>query len=374
MRNIVLLGAAVCLGLIVTGLLVVHGAVDPQTAQIAEWVKQLGDDSFVARETATKALRELGEKAVPAVADVAADTEDLEVRRRAMSILLAVLQPTKRSESIGCSLLRVMPGSFSMGSPPSEPGRQADEGAHRVRITRPFYLGANEVTQDEYDRVMKNNPSHFSLKGLGSDKVKHLKTTRYPVESVTWFDAVEFCNRLSALDGFPPFYRLSAVVRTGNNITSATVQILGRNGYRLPTEAEWEYACRGDTLSTFHFGPSARSGVFNVKPIMVVIAYGMEPAWPDLGRTAEVGSYRPNGWGFYDMHGNVAEWCGDWYDANHYAVSSSRDPLGPDKGERRVVRGGSWLTTAPAARSAARTSQRPGDRHYTIGFRVARQP
>jgi hypothetical protein len=200
MRNLTLLCAAACLGVAAIGLMGDDKVKDPEAEKIAELVKLLGDDSFAAREKATRELEKLGEKAVPAVAEAAAETDDLEVRRRALRIILAVMPQAHKSKSAGLAMVRILPGTFTMGSPAAELGRQADEPEHRVRITRPIYVGAYEVSQEEYEKVMKVNPSYFSDKGDGSGKVAGIKTGRFPVENVTWFDALEFCNRLSKLD------------------------------------------------------------------------------------------------------------------------------------------------------------------------------
>jgi formylglycine-generating enzyme required for sulfatase activity len=238
--------------------------------------------------------------------------------------------------SVGMKLVRIPAGKFLMGSPANEEGRQEDEGPqHEVEITRPFYMGVYEVTQEEYEKVMGTNPSHFSAGGEGKDQVANQDTRRFPVESVSWNDAMEFCHKLSAV----PEERAAGRV------------------YRLPTEAEWEYACRGGSPSSdyFHFGKALRGKGANV-------------AASELGRTAPVGSYPPNGYGLHDMHGNVWEWCQDW--KGPYPGGLLRDPEGPGYGTRRVRRGGGWHNEPREARSAARCENGPGLRHNCIGFRV----
>jgi formylglycine-generating enzyme required for sulfatase activity len=233
------------------------------------------------------------------------------------------------TNSIGMELVLVSAGEFMMGSPESEADRSKNENQHLVRITRPFYMGVYEVTQAEYERVMGKNPSSFSRNGLSSEKVAGRDTSRFPVERVSWEDAKEFCRRLSLLPG---------------------ERAAGR-AYRLPTEAEWEYACRAGTTTPFHFGRVANGfqGNFNgISP------YGTKHRGRNLNRTTEVGSYPPNAWGLYDMHGNVHEWCEDWYD-RHY----------------RVVRGGCWFYGARLCRAACRACGRPdGEGSLTIGFRI----
>ncbi|MCU0918535.1 MAG: bifunctional serine/threonine-protein kinase/formylglycine-generating enzyme family protein [Planctomycetes bacterium] len=224
------------------------------------------------------------------------------------------------TNSIGMKLVWIPPGEFLMGSPQSEEGRFDGEGPqHRVTLTRGFYLGVYEVTQRQWLSVMGRNPSGFQ----GDD---------LPVETVSWEEAVEFCRKLSVKEGV---------------------------AYRLPTEAEWEYACRAGTTGRYGFGDSDSS-------------LG-EYAWYESNsgnQTHAVGQKRPNAWGLHDMHGNVWEWCQDWY--GEYASGSVPDPLGPASGGDRVSRGGSWLNGARDCRSAFRAWDTPDDRGSYLGFRLAR--
>ena len=198
-------------------------------------------------------------------------------------------------------------GEFLMGSPDSDKDASDDEKPqHRVRITQPFYLGVYQVTQGQYRAVTGANPSHFK----GSDDL--------PVESVSWHDAIAFCNKLSEREGLKPYYQLDAATRSGGE------------GYRLPTEAEWEYACRAGSTTRYSFGDDAAS-------------LG-EYAWfngNSGGKTHPVGQKRPNAFGLYDMHGNVWEWCWDVY-AAYNANSPGADPDGPSGASGRVIRGGCW--------------------------------
>jgi len=253
----------------------------------------------------------------------------------------------EESNSIGMKLILIPPGEFEMGSPPSEVGHGENERQHRVRITKPFFLGVYEVTQREYQAVMGNNPSHFSPTGAGKDAVRGLDTSQFPVELVSWDDANEFCRKLSAL---------------------AAEQTAGRV-YRLPTEAEWEYACRAGTTTPFHFGAQCNGAEANCRG---QVPYATDVKGPFLGRTAKVGSYAPNPFGHYDMTGNVWEWCSDWYDADYYGRSPADDPQGPAvAGSFRVIRGGGWSSGPVYCRSAFRRVE-PAYRLIGIGFRVVR--
>jgi formylglycine-generating enzyme required for sulfatase activity len=240
--------------------------------------------------------------------------------------------------SIGMTLVRIHAGSFAMGSPASEEGRDENEGPrHGVTITRPFYMGIHPVTQREYESVVGSNPAHFAdFAGGGPD---------HPVEQVTWDRAVEFCRRLSDLAD----------------------EKQSRRRYRLPTEAEWEYACRAGTTTAFNIGSSLSSDAANIDGR---IPYGGSSVGRCLHRTTKIGTYRANRFGLHDMHGNVWEWCADWYDGHYYQECPQHDPLGPATGDFRILRGGSWEDSAKHARSAVRLRFTPDHHNQTIGFRV----
>lgn len=340
----------------------------------APLIKQLGAGAFAARQDAGKKLIALGEKAVPALRKAAASDADIEVRRRAEELLLVILPPTRKSKSIGLDMARIDGGAFLMGSPDGEKNRRPDEKQHNVTIKATYYLGIFEVTQGEYQKVMKVNPSTFSATGGGRNSVGDQDTSRFPVENVTWFDAIEFCNQLSNLDELPPYYKIDDAKREGKNLRNASVTIVGGNGYRLPTEAEWEFACRAVTEDPYHFGKAASGKLVNCKSSIIPGGYGGGPAWRSLDVTAPVGGYPANHFKLHDMHGNVAEWCWDYYDKDYYGNSPRVDPPGPVNGTHRVNRGGSWLVTEASCRSASRFMQFPGENTYTVGFRVARNP
>ncbi len=199
-----------------------------------------------------------------------------------------------------------------------------------------------EVTQGEYERVMGTNPSCFSANGGGSEK--SMDTSRFPVEQVAWEDAVEYCNRLSAL----PAERAAGRV------------------YRLSTEAEWEYACRAGTTTPFYFGSQLNGQQANFDGNL---PYGITTSGPYLARTTPVGSYAANDYGLFDMHRNVWEWCSDWYE--DYPALAQVDPLGAATASFCVIRGGGWDGIARNCRSAHRGRDAPDYRRLYLGFRVA---
>jgi formylglycine-generating enzyme required for sulfatase activity len=239
---------------------------------------------------------------------------------------------------IGMKLALVPAGTFRMGSPDDETNRGADEGPqHEVTITRPFYMGIHPVTQREYAAVMGHNPAQFVRASGGS--------AEHPVEQVSWEDAAAFCRRLSE---------------------RAEEKKAGRS-YRLPTEAEWECACRAGTTTPFSFGSSLSAEQANFDGAR---PYGTAKPGEARGRTTKVGSFRPNAFGLADMHGNVWEWVSDWYAEDYYEHSPDRDPPGPLRGTRRVLRGGCWNNSGHLCRSARRNKYAPDFRSDTIGFRV----
>ena len=249
--------------------------------------------------------------------------------------------------SVGMRMVMIPPGKFDMGAPVTEVGSRIDEQpVHTVEITTPFYLGVYEVTQAAYEKVVGVNPSYFSRTGAGQLKVEKLDVARLPVEQVSWEDCMAFCEKLSAL----PEEKAAGRV------------------YRLPTEAEWQYSCRAGSTGPFSTGASLGGNDANFNGNF---PYGDAPRGVFLGRTSTVGSYKPNTFGLYDMHGNVAELTADRYGRHYYKDSPSADPKGPEAGNDRVVLGGSWGTDAARCRSAFRRSNATSGKAYYFGFRVA---
>ncbi|MFM7149449.1 MAG: formylglycine-generating enzyme family protein [Gemmataceae bacterium] len=247
---------------------------------------------------------------------------------------------------VGMEFVLIPPGRFLMGSPFSEGYHSPDEGpVHEVEISEPFWLGRFPVTQGQYEKVMNCNPSHFSENGrLPYYRISEMNTAFFPVDSVPFQDAEKFCICL-------------------NN--SPEEISLGRR-YRLPTEAEWEYACRAGTSTTFYCGDSLDGYQANFDG---TYPYGGDATRKRyLKRTSEIGSYPPNPFSLYDLYGNVWEWCSDWFDEMYYQESPMLDPTGPNNGEAHVLRGGSWIDAGWHCRSADRSHREA--LHY-VGFRVA---
>jgi formylglycine-generating enzyme required for sulfatase activity len=233
-------------------------------------------------------------------------------------------------------------GMFIMGSPSSEVDHEDDEAQHQVTVSS-FYMGKYELTQAEYKAVMGTNPSYF-------------KGDKLPVEKVSWHDAIEYCNKRSEKEGLTPAYTVNAKNVTWNK---------NAKGYRLPTEAEWEYACRSGTAMPFSTGNNITINQANYNGNY---PYNKNMKGTYRAKTTEVGNFATNRWGLYDMHGNVWEWCWDWYGG--YSLPMQSDPDGAVSGAYRVRRGGSCFNYGQHLRSAYRNYYSPGDRNKNIGFRL----
>ena len=220
---------------------------------------------------------------------------------------------------ITMKLVRIEAGNFTMGSSETEEDHKSNEGAQRqVTISKPFYMGVTEVTQTQYDAVTGKNPSNF-------------QEPDNPVEQVSWDECVAFCTALSKMTGRP---------------------------VRLPTEAEWEYACRAGTKTRYSFGNDSKN----------LGAHAWYKSNSD-SKTHPAGQKEPNAWGLYDMHGNVWEWCSDWY-TDVYVGPGTHDPKGPAAGSHRVLRGASWQLVPADCRAASRHKALPANSYKSTGFRV----
>ena len=270
--------------------------------------------------------------------DITAQPQDRTVAEGGSATFsVSVTNDTVLTVSLGSGetleMVWIEPGTFSMGSPEDELGRFRDEARHEVAITHGFWMGRYELTQAQYAAQMGSNPSRFQ----GDDR---------PVDHVSWYDALNFCSRLTAHE------------RSAGRLSE---------GYEfmVPTEAQWEYACRAGTSTALNGGKDLSN--VNECPEMDEVGWYQ---YNSDNATHSAGEKPPNAWGLHDMHGNVREWCWDWYE-NDYSSANSVDPDGPGTGEYRVLRGGDWDKTAQNCRSAYRTHSNPSVEDWDdVGFRV----
>jgi formylglycine-generating enzyme required for sulfatase activity len=284
------------------------------------------------REDMQRLLTQLPAAVRPPLLVAPFNTEQAKVGQKSWAEYLGI--DVEVMNSIGMKFRIIPPGIFDMGSPTSEPERSDDETLHRVTISQPKLVGVYPVTQAEWTTVMGSNPSHFS-------SMSDQDTNCFPVECVSWDDTQEFLERLNAshaLEGW---------------------------SYRLLSEAEWEYTCRGGTVAPYWFG-----GKLNGKEANCDGNYPYQTSkGPYLKRPSAVGSYGANPFGLHDQHGNIQEWCQDWFGST-YDHSVTQDPAGPTTGSSRLLRGGSWYNVASGCRSAYRYENGPSYRLYYVGFRV----
>ncbi len=240
------------------------------------------------------------------------------------------------------------PGKFTMGCPAKEKGFLDDDQEQvEVTLSRGFWLGVFEVTQGEWQKIIGKTPSRFRADAFDmQEKLKGLDTSRFPVEQVSWDDITEFCKKLTEQE--------RKVGRLPEDWE-----------YRLPTEAQWEYACRAGTTTATAFGDKLSSKQANFDGRQ---PYKDAEEGPFLDRTTTVGSYKPNAWGLYDMHGNVSEWCLDWYAEK---LPGGTDPEVKKEAKTRVIRGGNWFSPGRDCRAAKRQQQRPSFDYLLYGFRMA---
>ncbi|MEZ6056946.1 MAG: SUMF1/EgtB/PvdO family nonheme iron enzyme [Planctomycetaceae bacterium] len=288
--------------------------------------------------------------------------------------LRSLADKTLLTNTLGMKLKLIPAGEFQMGSPVDEKDRDDDEGAngpHTVRITQPFFMGVHEVTKGQFaefvrDQNYKTEAEQGGKGGYGiNDEGEYSRkpeytwrnpgfpqTDEHPVVNVSWNDAVAFCKWLSRQEG---------------------------KTYRLPTEAEWEYACRAGTTTAYQHGNDPE-GLARVGNVADGTAKAKFSSWPTISArdgyvfTSPVGKFRENDFGLFDLHGNVLEWCSDWYESEYYASSPGSDPKGPSGGSDRVSRGGSWVNSAGSCRSALRYGSDPSLRSFFLGFRLVLSP
>jgi uncharacterized protein (TIGR02996 family) len=283
-------------------------------AALSDWLEEQGDPRGELLRL-TRSLLHVGGAGRPAREE------------RLRGLLAAGVRPCwpVRTNSLGMRFAWCPPGAFLMGSPPEEKERGGDEKQHRVTLTKGFWLGVHEVTQALWRAVIGSNPSQFQ----GDD---------LPVEQVSWEDCQEFCQKLSALAGQP---------------------------HRLPTEAEWEHACRAGTTTPFSFGDTISTDLANYDGDYT---YGEGEKGKARKATTPVGTFPSNAWGLHDLHGNVWEWCQDGY--ARYPKNDRKDPLNEGDGYDRVLRGGSWRNRPHWCRSASRHYFDPALRDVAYGCRV----
>ncbi|MCL2762849.1 MAG: formylglycine-generating enzyme family protein [Treponema sp.] len=307
---------------------------------------------------------------------IAQGSRSVEIKPGPNGVIEILMVFVTLTSSTGIEMMPIPAGNFLMGSPANEPDRASIENYRTVNdgiVTMSgYWMSRYQITQEQYEAVMNTNPSAYSSGGLNAAAVAELDTSTFPVERVSWYDALVFCNKLSEMEGLTPAYEMQTGANPNiwstdpvdwgdipiaiNARWDAARMVTASTGYRLPTEAQWEYACRAGTTTAFNTGSNTISdftGWYNEN---------------SGAQTHQVGLKPPNAWGLYDMHGNVWEWCWDWFENNY--LEESDDPVGPSTGTQRVYRGGSWENSGGNIRSAVRFRNAPTERSSVLGFRI----
>ncbi len=329
--------AAGCVGVTRSGTLpngaVIHEADSPKSKATDVGAPRAAEATGQQTKTATAESGENASQKPKAAANWPFDAK--EAKRRQTDAAQELGVPVVRKFPAGnLEMVFVPAGEFMMGSPAAELKRDRNEGPlHRVRITKPFYIGKFAITQRQWEALGEKNWSRWRFVG---------DCRQSPVEWVSWDDAQRFLKKLNE-------------------------RVKGKGTFTLPTEAEWEYACRAGTSSPFHVGETITAEQANFNGYY---AYGKGARGVYRETTVKSGSFKPNAFGLYDMHGNVFEWCQDWYAFDYYKGMVTDDPQGPAKGDERVLRGGSWTNGPANCRSAARVKFKQDGRDIFLGFRV----
>lgn len=300
----------------------------------------------------------------------AKDSQKFGMLKKGMLVYIGIKAPDEypagTTKTIGGIEMVFCPsGSFMMGSVTGDIEAKDDEKPRHKITLDGFWIGKYEVTQEQYTLITGSAPSHSKRK------------PNNPVEGVNWYDAVEFCNVLSIKAGLNSYYKIDKKNKDPKNTNEndelrwTVTEIEGSNGFRLPTEAEWEYACRADSVSKYYWGDSNDFSIINQFTVYYNRNFGRGENDTDWG-TQKVGLKKANRWGLYDMIGNVWEWCWDWFDDRYYIMGSTKNPKGVDVGRERILRGGSRSNTSDTVvfRSSNRYNYNAATRSGVIGFRV----